>query len=459
MTDIAAAQDFVEQHWDVPISSVTKRKYSDFAVTPEGIHCVTSDGQWEYALVFEVPAAVRNSKSKVVITLDIDVARGAVGVGAVQDDGSTYICEEVFRAGDLDNALIVPAAKVERLSMLVLRNTAPGGTRTVFNIRSLRIYTTDVPDAASLVEVTNKPFKPRADRNRPFKLASINTTEVCNLSCVMCHFNGPNAIKKSGNLNSSQVLKALDNIPSGQSVWFASTGEFFIDKNAVSYLRAATERGLKPCVLSHGQMFTPELVDDILEAGVRFVRMSVDSTDENQYRKIRRGGELRNIIEACKLFRRKKLEQYPDLRVEINATLFRNTFAKQREMENFWRGLVDQVNFNAEYFDTFQFRNTFFIPEKRVDCDLQLYLMPSGRIAPCCAIAVYQHENDVSWLPHIDEVESLQSAHEQLSDMYEDPNGPMSEICGKCDWWILSMSGNSPYIRPVDLASTRNSED
>lgn len=313
-----------------------------------------------------------------------------------------------------------------------------------------------IVDAVSLAEVTSKPFRPRADRNRPFKLASINTTETCNLSCVMCHFNGPKAIKKSGTLKPEQVLKALQAIPTGETVRFCATGEFFLDPNAVDYLRLASSLGLKPCVLTHGQMFTPELMDSVLEAGVRMIRMSVDSTDEAQYRKIRRGGELRNIIEACEYLRRKKSQEYPDLRVEINATLFKNTFSRQQEMEDFWRGLVDQVNFNAEYYNTFSFRNLFFIPDRRVDCDIRLYIMPSGRIAPCCAIAVYQHDNDVSWLPHVDEVASLQEAHERLCDLYEDPQGPMAPICSKCDWWILSMPGNSPYIRAVDLDSSKN---
>ncbi len=450
------ATPFVEQHWDIPLETAQGQNNATLFRRPEGLRCISSEGQWSYCLVLPIPAAVRESDEKLIFTFDAEVIGGALGVGVVEKDGSTYLTEEIFRPGDLDIAIVVPKSRVSNAHMIVLRNTANNPIKTEFKLSSVLISTTNVADASSLAQVTRMPFRPRADRDRPFKLASINTTETCNLSCVMCHFNGPNAIKKSGSLAPDQVLKALDNIPTGETVWFCATGEFFIDTNAVSYLRAATAKGLHPCVLTHGQMFTPELIDEVLKAGVRLIRMSVDTTDEAQYRKIRRGGELRNIIEACKTLRRKKMEEYPDLRVEINATLFRNTFPKQREMEDFWRGLVDQVNFNAEYFDTFSFRNTFFLPQKRVDCDLQLYIMPSGRIAPCCAIAVYQHDNDVSWLPHVDEVASLQDAHEALCDIYEDPNGPMASICSKCDWWILSMSGNSPYIRATDLNSQRN---
>jgi MoaA/NifB/PqqE/SkfB family radical SAM enzyme len=424
--------------------------------TGKGIRCLTSPDQWSYALSFEIPKEALAINQRLSIKIAGVVEAGNIGVGAVEEDLSTYIVEEQFRPGDLDISIFIPADRTHDARRIIIRNAEAGSRQSQIAFSSIEISTSNATEMASLTEVTRRPFQPHADRNRPFKLASINTTETCNLTCVMCHFNGPNAIKKSGTLEPRQVETALRNIPSGETVWFCATGEFFLDINALDYLRQASARGLKPCVLTHGQLFTPELIDAVLESGVRMIRMSVDTTDENQYRKIRRGGELRNIIEACKYLRQRKREAYPDLRVEINATLFKNTFSRQGEMENFWRGLVDQVNFNAEYHDTFNFRNLFFIPERRVNCDIQLYVMPSGRISPCCAIAVYQHDHDVSWLPHIDDIGSLQEAHARLCDLYEDPDGPMASICSKCDWWILSMSGNSPYIRAVDLSKSKD---
>lgn len=305
----------------------------------------------------------------------------------------------------------------------------------------------------SLQTITQAPFIPHATRENPFVVGAITVTEVCNLSCVMCHFNGPKAPKKAGTLLTSQVESYLTQVPKETEMWFAATGELFLDPNAVYYLRRAFELGLKPCVLSHGQQFTPELLDQVLEAGVRMVRMSVDTTDAELYRKIRRGGEFYRILEACTYLRESK-KQYPGLRVEINATLFKNTFPKQDEMIEFWRGKVDQVNFNAEYHDTFRFRNTFFVPERRNDCRLQLLLVPSGRIAPCCAMQVHQHYHDLTWLPHIDEV-SLEDAYTRLCDMYDDPSSPLGKICKDCDWWILNANYDAeyktPYLRCVPL--------
>ena len=78
-----------------------------------------------------------------------------------------------------------------------------------FELVSVEFVADHAVPAGSLRDVTLRPFKPKAFRASRPKIASINTTEVCNLSCVMCHFNGPNAIKKAGALDPSQVEKVL----------------------------------------------------------------------------------------------------------------------------------------------------------------------------------------------------------------------------------------------------------
>jgi len=74
------------------------------------------------------------------------------------------------------------------------------------------------------------------------EIGGIDTTEVCNLSCVMCHFNGPTAAKLQGTLTVDEVRKFLNSVPAGQ-IWFASTGDFLMDPNALAHLRSAVACG------------------------------------------------------------------------------------------------------------------------------------------------------------------------------------------------------------------------
>jgi sulfatase maturation enzyme AslB (radical SAM superfamily) len=235
---------------------------------------------------------------------------------------------------------------------------------------------------------------------------------------------------------------------------FAATGEFFMDPHALDHLRAAVELGHQPSILTNGLLLTPALIDEILRIGVRFVAISVDAIDHDQYRRIRRGGDFQLILDACAHLRSRKSD-YPDIRVEINNVLFKATHHRQQEYVDFWRGKVDAVSFNAEYYDTFKFRNTIYDRGERVDCQIRAFLMPTGRITPCCAMTVYQHDRDVSWLPHIAEM-PLDEAQTYMQRLYDDPESPLGRLCKTCDWWILfkrNEQGDSPYLRTVFFGS------
>lgn len=191
----------------------------------------------------------------------------------------------------------------------------------------------------------------------------------------------------------------------------------------------------------------------MLAIGVRIFRISADSIDAAQVRKARRGGELSKVAEAFAYLHSRKSE-YPDIRTEVTCTLFSNTFARQKEFEEFWSDKVDRILFNAEYFDKLKFRNILHQPKRRVNCEIKTYVVPSGHIAPCCAIMVYQHDGDTSWLPHVD-THTLEEAYTELCDLYEDPESPLSKICRNCDWWIMWAENKhdvgSAYCRWVDF--------
>ena len=296
-------------------------------------------------------------------------------------------------------------------------------------------------------------------------VGGITTTEICNISCVMCHFNGPWAPRKQSVLTPDQVKKFLEEAPKGQA-WFAGTGEFLMDPNALTHLRHAKELGHQPCLLSNGLLLTPKLIDEILEIGVRLVHISCDEISQDKYKKIRIGGELQKVLDACRYMKSKKRE-YPDLRVGINMTLFSNTVGRQQEFIDFWQDKVDSVNFNAEYYNIFKFRQKFFEPERRNDCHVRVYLMPTGQMAPCCAMGVYQHHHNVDWLPHIDETTPA-DAHEYFKKMYADPSSPLRKLCEGCDWWILwardvegktANPGQTAYQRCVPLENRETPMD
>ncbi len=317
----------------------------------------------------------------------------------------------------------------------------PGPTRTWPSV-----------DGAALGVITREPFRPKASRSEVPPIGYIFTTEQCQLSCVMCHFNGPKAVRKMATLDPALVRKALSGRRPGESVWFVATGEFFSDPNALLHLRTARDLGLAPRVITHGQLLTPPLIDEILEIGVREILFSVDAIDPDRYAKIRRGGRLEIILDACAHLSMRKHE-YPDLRVGVTAICFVRQPTERSVVEEFWRTRVDYVQFVSEYYDVFRFRRVFHLPRRRTDCLLQLMPLPTGRVAPCCAVVIHAHDRDVSWLPHLAD-DSPEEAYRKLCDLYDDPESPLGEICKTCDWWVQFHTndvGESPIYERVEL--------
>lgn len=305
-------------------------------------------------------------------------------------------------------------------------------------------------EADALRRATNADFTPNANRKAVMEFNGFATTETCELSCVFCHFNGPNAIKKARTLDQDLVKKGLEQVPAGRKVHFAATGDFFQDPHALDHLRNSIELGHPVNVLSHGQSMPPDRLEEMLAMGVREFRFSVDHIEPRQYAKIRRGGDLDRVLSTIAYLRTRKAD-LPDISIEVNCILIGDARERMEEFAEFWSTRVDAVYFHAEYYDVLRFRNLFFVPEKRNDCHIQLYVLPSGQIAPCCAMMVQAHEEKVSWLPNIADT-PLQVAYEQLCDMYEDPNSELGKVCAKCDWWVMwseHRDGCTPYLKSV----------
>lgn len=402
---------------------------------------------WAYAVGFPRLGGFESTQGPFKITVHATVEDGVIGIGALNWNQRDFIAECLRGVGDRTFELTLES--LEQVESLIVRNARSGHQKSKISIDSISVHPApELPQPTSLKDVTTRPFTPNALRNDTF-FTSFLTTEKCQLTCVMCHFNGPKAEKRAGRLDPLLVEKGLRELKPGQKAAFSSTGDFFMDPNWESYLRRAHELGLKPTILTHGQWFTEEIADRVLEAGVRLIEFSVDSIDEDQYRRIRRGGELQVVLDACQYLRKRK-ESYPDLRIHVNCILLKPNLGRQEEITNFWRGKVDQLFFNAEYHDIFDFRHISFIPPARVDCEINTYVLPSGHIAPCGAIIAYSHDNDVSWLPHLSR-DTLSEAHKKLCDLYDDQSSPLGALCRNCDWWVVfaESEGRSPYRQAI----------
>ena len=443
---------------NIPIDILKFKKFNVESIETFSEYCeiISSNKFWDYSISYDLTKYKFNSKKNIVIKIDCKINSNsniAIGVNSKKYQNN-FIFSEDFNSKDTNIRLFINASFVHDISHIIFRNS----DKTInnkFSIHKIELLESDENFDDSLEQINSKKFEYFHEIPNELNVDSISTTEVCNLECVMCHFNGPNVEKKNGTLRIDQVKKILDTMKPGQSIMFTATGDFLMDKNLSLYLKMANERGLLPEIHTNGTLLKPVLIDELLNYNLKKIRISVDSTDPKQYAKIRRGGKLEDILSAIKYLNYKK-KQFPNFKIEINCTLFKNTFNKQFEMEDFWRDKrVDSLSFNSEYYNSIKHRNIFFPPKKRKNCEIKSYFLPNGKIAPCCATCVVQHERDLDWLPKIDDYDNLVNAQADLVKMYNDPNSELRNICKDCHWWMISDKKQTGYIRIIDFNKNR----
>ncbi len=286
----------------------------------------------------------------------------------------------------------------------------------------------------------------------PHEIASIRTTGGRSLPGAERHGNEEATRRKQQTLSIGEVRSFVRSIPPCD-LWFEGSADFLMDPNALEHLRAAVECGHRPCILTNGQLCTPEWIGEVLAAGVREIRLRVDAIEAAAYRRLHPGGELLNVLRVCHALRAGK-RQYPGLKVSVLCVVSQETVNRQNEFTRFWTGKVDAVVFEAHPSATFQTQLTLCEPEDRADCSMRLFLLPNGQMAPCRGVAADRQGHGAEWLPHISSTPPG-GALARFKQMYADPDSPLRQVCANCPWWIMfqrNERGESPFTRVVTLA-------
>ena len=291
-----------------------------------------------------------------------------------------------------------------------------------------------------------------------FNVGGINTTEICTLKCRMCLFHGEQFSHKQSNmrnrtLEKKYVEKFLYELPKGNyQINFASAGEFFVDKNAIHYLKLTAELGFTPTVTSNFTLLNENKIDEILEAGVKIIIASTDACSKDIYKKIR--GNENNFDHILKMlsYLKSKKQQYPDLEVQSNNILMGDH--SEDEFIEFWQDKVDVVNVSALMIDAFSYNslpdNSDINNYNRQDCIISVFLNPSGVISPCCSITAYSIDNELDWLPNIKNYTPIE-AYNKLLDLYFDKSSPMQELCNQCTSWIRWHPDGNKFLKGVSF--------
>ena len=112
------------------------------------LQAVGPDQPWSYAVVITKDPSRSGDRGGAIVTVDLGVRSGRVGVGLVTGDFSTFLCEVEVGAGDPDQVVRLPVEDLAEASALIIRAAGSGGA-PAFEVRSLAV---EKIDAATLAE-------------------------------------------------------------------------------------------------------------------------------------------------------------------------------------------------------------------------------------------------------------------------------------------------------------------
>lgn len=220
--------------------------------------------------------------------------------------------------------------------------------------------------------------------------------DLCNQSCVMCprnewlHDRVRYPINTGAYLDFGIYAKVIDEGASKglRSINLGAFAEPLVHPRFVDFVRYAKKKGIVDIRVITNGLLLGKFVDQVIEAGVTNLFVSVDAMTKETYRKIRGHGfdKVVGALNALLFARAKSSSGLPVVRVSfVDLNLNR---AEKKAFVEYWKERVDFVD--VQVADNYNYAGDekvdFGIP-KKWDCMspwARVAVLADGTVLPCC---------------------------------------------------------------------------
>lgn len=132
----------------------------------------------------------------------------------------------------------------------------------------------------------------------------VEITNRCNLSCPTCPLGTDAAYNgySKADVSFEQFKKIIDQIPSLIYVTLQGIGEPLLNKDIMRMIKYCTDRGIATYINTNGTILTETKSNELIEAGLSNLSISVNSFDEKVFAETRSGASIAKISENIKKF-------------------------------------------------------------------------------------------------------------------------------------------------------------
>lgn len=276
----------------------------------------------------------------------------------------------------------------------------------------------------------------------------VSVTDFCNLRCRGCSFHGDDSrydFAASRCKTERQELKEedyylfLDQRKPGDDLLFCGTGELFVSKKAMPYIREAIRRGLHVRILTNGMLVDDKVARELVELGVGAVLFSIDGHTKEIVESIRLGADYDRILANLRNLMRVRDEAGSGMIIGVQSGWFNEVKTCKDDILSFWKEFgIDTFSFFAEKVDWFKsipIHKDNVMPINTHACFNSIVtpvLMTNGYVAPCTATYQAAWSSLPSpWLKHISEA-PFDDIIRHYRKMRADPASQYRKCCAMC---------------------------
>lgn len=152
--------------------------------------------------------------------------------------------------------------------------------------------------------------------NRDIDYLRISLTEACNLRCIYCMPEEEVCFKKDNGLTDEELKYLIDIFGDiGLKKIRFTGGEPLLRKSIVELVSKAKEKKIGKIALTTNGVLLHKYLDELINAGLNEINISLDSLNEEVFNKITRGGNLSYVLDSIKRAVNK------GIKVKINAVI------------------------------------------------------------------------------------------------------------------------------------------
>lgn len=214
-------------------------------------------------------------------------------------------------------------------------------------------------------------------------MITLEPTTRCNFKCWYCI--GRHMVQADLNANLFPLL--LDNFTNLKTIALVGEGEPLMHTEFFDMARLARDRGIRVLIVSNGSTFSRSNVQQLCEAEVAYVSISIDSISQQTFASSRIGGDLNKIwdgIARLRSYRDSNGYKYP--KIALKGTLF--SYSK-----NELPAIMDTAyNHGVEIFESFQALNPKDNYKKIYPQTMLTEVALADNVAECMARDLSNHQ-------------------------------------------------------------------